>query len=70
MMTDQPDFYAMFLNALNGLIDDAEMSGWDADGLTSLREAHEFFSSDYRIRQQSQNEGRDREAELRRDLET
>jgi hypothetical protein len=69
-MTDQPDFYAMFLNALDGLIDDAEMSGWDGDGLTNLREAREFFSSDYRVRKQSQNEAKDREAELRRDRET
>ena len=55
-MTDQPDSYAMFLNALDGLIDDAEMSGWDGDGLTNLREAREFFSSDYRIRKQFQND--------------
>lgn len=43
------DYYAGFLNALAGLIDDAEMSGYDADGLACLREASEYFRSDYRI---------------------
>ncbi len=65
-MSKQPDYYAMFLNALAGLIDDAEMSGWDEDGLTHLREAQEFFRSDYRIRAHAAREAAEREAEARK----
>ena len=50
-MADKPDYYAIFLNALEGLIDDAEMSGYDSDGIGHLREASEFFRSEYRIQQ-------------------
>ena len=53
---NEPDYYMMFLNALEGLIDSAEMSGYDADGIAQLREARELFWSDYRILQQSRQE--------------
>jgi hypothetical protein len=42
-MASESDYYAMFLNGLAGLIDDAEMSGYDPDGIAHLREANEFF---------------------------
>ncbi|HET6526572.1 hypothetical protein [Sphingopyxis sp.] len=64
-MSELPDYYAIFLNGLAGLIDDAEMSGWDEDGIAHLREADEYFRSDYRIRQQAQQEAAEREATLR-----
>ena len=53
---DEPDYYIMFLNSLEGLIDSAEMSGYDADGIAQLREASEFFWSDYRILQHTRAE--------------
>jgi len=64
-MSDTPDYYAIFLNAISGLIDDAEMLGWDEDGIAQLREANEFFRSDYRIRRQAEQDAADREADLR-----
>lgn len=54
--------YAAFLNGILGTIDDAELSGFDQDGIAHLREAYEFFSSDYRIRQHSEDEAQVREA--------
>ena len=48
-MDEEPDYYRMFCNALRGLIDDAEMCGYDSDGLTHLREASEYFESHWRI---------------------
>lgn len=56
-MPTDPDYYALFLNALRGLIDDAELSNYDADGAEHLREALAFFESDYRIRTQSNPDG-------------
>ena len=47
---DDYDYYVGFLNGLAGLIDDAEMCGYDADGIAQLREASEFFWSEYRTR--------------------
>lgn len=44
------DYYAFFFNGLAGLIDDAEQAGYDEDGIAHLREAYEFFGSEYRIR--------------------
>lgn len=57
--------YAAFLNGLLGTIDDAELSGFDEDGIAQLREAYEFFSSDLRIRLRSENEAQVREAAVR-----
>jgi len=54
--------YAAFLNGLLGTIDDAELSGFDQDGIAQLREAYEFFSSDLRIRRHSEDEARAPEA--------
>ena len=62
---DEPDYYMMFLNGLAGLIDDAEMCGYDADGIAQLREASEFFWSDYRILQHVRREAAEREAAAR-----
>lgn len=53
---DEYDSYRGFLNALDGLIDQAQMSGYDADGIAQLMEASEFFRSDYRILQHSRRE--------------
>jgi nitroreductase len=47
----EPDYYAGFLNGILGMIDAAQMAGYDADGIAQLREASEFFESDYRILQ-------------------
>jgi hypothetical protein len=47
-VSDNRDYYAGFLNALAGLIDDAEMSNYDTDGLQHLREAEEYFRSHWR----------------------
>lgn len=58
---DRPeaDYYGRFLTGLAGLIDDAEMSGFDRDGIAHLREANEYFRSDYRIlHPESENAGR------------
>lgn len=57
--------YAAFLNGLLGTIDDAELSGFDEDGIAQLREAYECFSSDLRIRRQSEDEAQVREAAVR-----
>lgn len=57
--------YAAFLNGLLGTIDDAELSGFDQDGIAELREAFEFFSSDLRIRRQSEDEAQVRETAMR-----
>jgi len=59
------DYYATFLNGLAGLIDDAQMSGWDEDGIIHLREAEEYFQSDYRIRRLAEQEAAEREAAVR-----
>ncbi|HEY0594266.1 hypothetical protein [Sphingopyxis sp.] len=64
-MGELPDYYAIFLSELAGLIDDAEMSGWDEDGIAHLREADEYFRSDYRIKQQAQREAAERAAAVR-----
>jgi hypothetical protein len=53
---DETDYYLMFLNALAGMIDSAEMSGYDADGIAQLKEANKFFWSDYRILQHVRQE--------------
>lgn len=63
---DKPDYYASFINAVAGLIDDAELEGWDPDGLAHLREAQEAFRSDYRIREHERREAREREEAVRR----
>jgi hypothetical protein len=65
-MSSEPDYYASFLNGLAGLIDDAELSGWDENGIAHLREADEFFRSDYRIRQHEKREADQREADVRK----
>lgn len=57
--------YAAFLNGILGMIDDAELAGFDQDGIAQLREAYEFFSSDFRIRQHSEDEAQIKEAEVR-----
>ncbi|MCY1672706.1 hypothetical protein OVA07_17035 [Novosphingobium sp. SL115] len=57
--------YAAFLNCVLGTIDDAELSGFDQDGIAHLREAYEFFSSDYRIRRHSEDQAQVREAAAR-----
>jgi hypothetical protein len=36
--------YAAFLNSLLGVIDDAEMSAFDKDGIARLREAYKFLA--------------------------
>lgn len=46
---DRPDYHAGFLIALAGMIDDAEMSNYDRDGIAHLREASEYFWSEYRL---------------------
>lgn len=60
--------YAAFLNGLLGAIDDAELAGFDQDGIAQLREAYEFFSSDLRIRRHSEDEARVREAAVRSEI--
>jgi hypothetical protein len=62
-MASESDYYAMFLNGLAGLIDDAEMSGYDPDGIAHLREANEFFRSDYRVRQHAKAQDAARDAD-------
>lgn len=47
------DYYAIFINALRGLIYDAELSNYEQNGIVHLREALEYFSSDYRILNQT-----------------
>lgn len=47
-MTEKPDYYRSFCNALLGPIDDAEIGNLDSDGLAHLREASEYFESDWR----------------------
>lgn len=64
-MNQSPDYYEIFLNGLSGLIDDAEISGWDEDGITHLREADGYFRSDYRIRKLAAQEAAEREAAAR-----
>ena len=59
---DEPDYYMMFLNGLAGMIDEAELAGYDADGIAQLQEASEFFWSDYRILQHARAEAAAREA--------
>jgi hypothetical protein len=44
------DYYGFFLTGLFGVIDDAEMSGYDEEGIEHLREAREIFMSEFRIR--------------------
>lgn len=67
-MENEPDYYAMFLNALAGLIDDAELQRWDQDGVAHLREATDYFRSDYRMRQHArdQSDGADSAAPVAR----
>ena len=64
-MQQPVDYYEIFLNGLVGLIDDAEMSGWDEDGIIHLREAEQYFRSDYRIRRLAAQEAAEREAAVR-----
>jgi hypothetical protein len=56
MMSDEPDYYGGFINVLEGMIEQARMEGYDADGIAHLEEASEFFSSDYRILQNIRKE--------------
>ncbi len=42
--------YAMFLNALAGIEDDAGINNYSQDGIALLREALEEFRSEFRIR--------------------
>ncbi|WP_440141677.1 hypothetical protein [Bosea sp. (in: a-proteobacteria)] len=42
--------YALFLNALAGIEDDAGMEGYSQEGIRLLREALEEFRSEYRVR--------------------
>jgi hypothetical protein len=59
-MARTSDDYAGFLNHFSGTIDDAELSGFDADGIAHLKEAFEFFSSDLRLRRHSEAAARAR----------
>jgi nitroreductase len=61
----EPDYYRGFLNGILGMIDVAQMAGYDADGIAQLREASEFFESDYRILQHVRAENAAREAQER-----
>lgn len=60
---DEFDHYAGFITSLAGLIDGAQLSGYDADGIAQLIEAMEYFRSDYRILQHARAEAAAREAE-------
>ena len=53
---NETDYYLMFLNSLEGLIDVAELSGYDADGIGQLRDASESFWSEYRILNQGRHD--------------
>jgi hypothetical protein len=55
-LPEEPDYYRTFCNALLGLIDDAETANYDQDGLAHLREASEYFQSDWRTIHQSHRE--------------
>lgn len=59
------DDYRAFLNGLLGAIDDAEMSGFDGNGIEQLREAYEFFSSDLRIMEEDAMGTTKRERDVR-----
>ena len=44
------DYYGYFMTALFGLIDDAELSGYDQDAVEHLRRARELFWAEFRQR--------------------
>jgi hypothetical protein len=61
-MADEQDYYRCFCNAVLGLIDDAEMSGYAADGIEHLREASEYFESDWRTLKHAREQEVERKA--------
>ena len=44
------DYYGFFMTGLFGLIDDAELSGYDRDGIERLRQARELFWTEFKSR--------------------
>jgi hypothetical protein len=60
-MADEQDCNRSFCNALLGLIDDAEMDGYAADGIEHLRQASEYFESDWRPLKRAREQDVERE---------
>ncbi len=43
-------YYGYFMTALFGLVDDAELSGYSAEGIEHLRKARELFWREFQAR--------------------
>ena len=41
------EYYGYFMTALFGLVDDAELSGYDPDGQKHLRQARDLFMAEF-----------------------
>jgi hypothetical protein len=41
------EYYGMFMTALSGLVDDAELSGYSLEGISLLRSARERFMAEF-----------------------
>lgn len=48
------DYYGMFMTGLFGLIDDAELAGYSAEGIEHLRAARELFWKEFHQRHPNQ----------------
>ena len=44
------DYYGFFMTSLFGVLDDAELSGYDRKGIALLREAQEVFWAEFQRR--------------------
>ena len=58
-LDQERDDYRGFCNGLSGMIEDAQMGGYDSDGVALLQEASEYFESHWRTIKHA----RDQEAE-------